>query len=82
MYFSIVKVATLSQTELYSRTNSVNMYPIISLSDEDKLQIVLNFKPLWKKVNENEACVDEAIYAFVKNTYQSAQGLNFSTSVT
>ena len=51
-----------------------------SLSDEDKLQIVLNFKPLWKKVNENEAC--EAIYTFVKNTYQSAQGLNFSTSVT
>ena len=40
-----------------------------SLSDEDKLQIVLNFKPLLKKVNENEAC-------------QSAQGLNFSTSVT
>ena len=46
-----------------------------SLSDEDKLQIVLNFKPLWKKVNESEAC--EAIYTFVKNTYQSAQGLNF-----
>ena len=23
-----------------------------SLSDEDKLQIVLNFKPLWKKLNE------------------------------
>ena len=57
----------------------------LSLSDEDKLQIVLNFKPLWKKVNENVAC--ETIYAFVKklkNTYQtqSAQGLNFSTSVT
>ena len=51
-----------------------------SLSDEDKLQIVLNFKPLWKNVNENEAC--EAIYTFVKNTYLSAQGLNFSTSVT
>ena len=52
----------------------------LSLSDEDKLQIVLNLKPLWKNVNENEAC--EAIYAFVKNTYQSTQGLNFSTSVT
>ena len=52
----------------------------LSLSDEDKLQIVLNFKPLWKKDNENVAC--ETIYAFVKNTYQSAQGLNFSTSVT
>ena len=51
-----------------------------SLSDEDKLQIVLNFKTLWKKVNGNEAC--EAIYTFVKNTYQSAQGLNFSVSVT
>ena len=52
----------------------------LSLSDEDKLQIVLNLKPLWKKVNENVAC--EAIYTFVKNTYQSTQGLNFSTSVT
>ena len=52
----------------------------LSLSDGDKLQIFLNYKPLWKKVNENEAC--EAIYAFVKNTYQSAQGLNFCTSVT
>ena len=38
-----------------------------SLSDEDKLEIVLNFKPLWMNVNENEAC--EAIYTFVKNTY-------------
>ena len=52
----------------------------LSLSDEDKLQIVLNLKPLWKKVNENVAC--EAIYTFVKNTYQSTQGLSFSTSVT
>ena len=51
-----------------------------SLSDEDKLQMVLNFKPLRKKVNENKAC--EAIYAFVKNTYQSIQGITFSTSVT
>ena len=33
-----------------------------SLSDEDKLQIVLNFKPLWKKLNENEVC--DAIYAY------------------
>ena len=31
-----------------------------SLSDDDILKIVLNFKPLWKKVNENEAY--EAIY--------------------
>ena len=36
----------------------------LSLSDEDKLQIVLNLKPLWKKVNENVAC--EAIYTFVR----------------
>ena len=27
------------------------------LSDDDKLQIVLSFQPLWKKVNENEACM-------------------------
>ena len=26
-----------------------------SLSDEDKLQMVRNFKPLWKKEDENEA---------------------------
>ena len=26
-----------------------------SLSDEDKLQMILNFKPLWNNVNENEA---------------------------
>ena len=51
-----------------------------NLSDDNKLQIVLNCKPLWKKVNENEAC--EPIYTFVKNTYQSAQGMNFSTSLT
>ena len=30
------------------------------LSDDDKLQIVLDFKPLWKKVNGNRPC--EAIY--------------------
>ena len=35
-----------------------------SLSDEDKLQMVLNFKPLWKKVNE--AC--ETIYSYVQKT--------------
>ena len=73
MYFSTVKIAISCQTELYLRKKSVNLYQIISLLDEDKLQIALNFKPLWKKVNENEAC--EAIY-------QSAQDLTFSTSVT
>ena len=80
MYFSTVKVAISRQTEIFEKKICKYVPNYHSLSDEDKLQIVLNFKPLWKKVNENEAC--EAIYTFVKNTYQSAQDLNFSTSVT
>ena len=36
--------------------------------------MVLNFKPLWKKVTENEACETIYMYTFVKNTYLSVQG--------
>ena len=60
-------LVTSQQTESYSKY--VPNYR--SLGDEDKIQMVLNFKPLWKKVNENEAC--ETIYNFVKNTYQNVQ---------
>ena len=63
------------------RTNSKYVPNYRSFSDEDKLQMVLNCKPLLKKVNENEACVTIYMYIFVKNTYQSVQGMTFSTSV-
>ena len=79
MYFSIVKGKTSQQTELYLRTDS-DVPNYRSLSDEHKLQMVLNFRPLWKKANENEAC--ETIYTFVKNTYLNVQGMTFHTSVT
>ena len=32
-----------------------------SLSDEHKLQMVLNFRPLWKKANENEAVLNRLV---------------------
>ena len=46
-----------------------------SLSDEHKLQMVLDFRPVWRKANENEAC--ETIYSLPLKHLSECTGNDF-----